>query len=427
MPGNSQGPPERIEADYLIETAFDPHDAAAAMAGEQSSGTFVPIPGETPELKERSAARVESLTVTGSSAAPSLPGAARPADNSRGQIQQAKVTLSWPLSNLGPSLPNLVATVAGNLFELRQFSGLRILDLRLPMAFADAYRGPKFSIQGTRDLTGVHDRPIIGTIIKPSVGFDPAETAELTHTLCQAGIDFIKDDELQSDSAHCPFDSRVEAVMAVINSHAENTGKKVMFAFNITGDLDQMRHRHDTVVAHGGTCVMASLNSIGLVGMIELARHSQLPIHAHRNGWGYLSRHPMLGWSYLAWQKIWRLAGADHMHVNGLSNKFCESDDSVMASAKQCLTPLFEDRPCLSMPVFSSGQTALQPPETFSRLQSKDLIFAAGGGIMAHPDGPAAGVESLRQAWEAATSGQSLAERARSHPALAAALTASRK
>ena len=48
-----------------------------------------------------------------------------------------------------------------------------------------------------------------------------------------------------------------------------------------------------------------------------------------RNGWGYLSRHPALGWSYVAWQKIWRLAGADHMHVNGLANKFSESDESV--------------------------------------------------------------------------------------------------
>ena len=75
--------------------------------------------------------------------------------------------------------------------------------------------------------------------------------------------------------------------------------------------------------------------------MLELRRHASCAIHAHRNGWGALSRHPLLGWSYVAWQKIWRLAGADHMHVNGLRNKFCEDDDSVIASARACLTPLF--------------------------------------------------------------------------------------
>jgi hypothetical protein len=43
------------------------------MAGEQSSGTFVPVPGETPELRERSAARVESITELEPAHSPALP------------------------------------------------------------------------------------------------------------------------------------------------------------------------------------------------------------------------------------------------------------------------------------------------------------------------------------------------------------------
>jgi ribulose-bisphosphate carboxylase large chain len=212
--------------------------------------------------------------------------------------------------------------------------------------------------------------------------------------------------------------------MRAVNAHADRSGKKVMFAFNITGDLDQMRRRHDLVLSLGGTCVMASLNSVGLVGMIELARRSQMPVHAHRNGWGAMTRHPLLGWSYVAWQKIWRLAGVDHMHVNGLANKFCEDDASVIASAQACLTPMFDEKPCLVMPVFSSGQSARQVDGTYRALGSTDLIYAAGGGIMAHPDGPTAGVASLREAWDAAMAGVSPVEHARTHPALARALEA---
>jgi len=167
---------------------------------------------------------------------------------------------------------------------------------------------------------------------------------------------------------------------------------------------------------------MLSLNSVGLTGLIALARHTQMPIHAHRNGWGYLSRHPLLGWSYVAWQKFWRLAGADHMHVNGLANKFSEDDASVIQSAQACLTPLFDDKPCTVMPVFSSGQTAIQPPETYRQLGSSDLIYTAGGGIMGHPDGPTAGVTSLREAWEAALAGIDAKEYAKTRPALAAAI-----
>jgi 3-oxoisoapionate-4-phosphate transcarboxylase/hydrolase len=195
-----------------------------------------------------------------------------------------------------------------------------------------------------------------------------------------------------------------------------------MYAFNLTGDLDQMRRRHDSLVKHGATCLMASLNSVGLVGMIELARFSQLPIHAHRNGWGYLSRHPLLGWSYIAWQKIWRLAGADHMQVNGVGNKFAESDDSCLASARACLTPMFEDKPCTVMPVFSSAQSPRQAPATYQGLGSADLIVTAGGGIMAHPLGTAAGVTAMQEAWEATLAGVPLADFARTRPNLQLAL-----
>jgi ribulose-bisphosphate carboxylase large chain len=410
---------ERIVARYLFETADDPERAAETMAGEQSSGTFVAVPGETPELKARAGARVEKLSPVGAVTTPSLPGA-----KSGETYRRFTVELSFPLDNLGPSLPNLVATVAGNLFELKQLSGLRILDIEFPPAFAARYPGPQFGIAGTRRLSGVSSGPLIGTIVKPSVGLSPEETAELVATLAEAGIDFIKDDELQADGPHCLFEERARAVMAAINRHADRTGKKVMFAFNLTGELDEMRRRHDLVASLGGTCIMVSLNSVGLVGMIELRRHAALPIHAHRNGWGYLSRHPLLGWDYAAWSKLWRLAGADHMHVNGLRNKFAESDESVVRSAKSLLTPMFAEKPCIAMPVFSSGQTAAQAADTWRALGSADLVYAAGGGIMAHPGGVAAGVASLRQAWEAAMAGVPLAEHARTHRELEVALEA---
>jgi ribulose-bisphosphate carboxylase large chain len=118
------------------------------------------------------------------------------------------------------------------------------------------------------------------------------------------------------------------------------------------------------------------------------------------------------------------MAGVDHMHVNGLDNKFCESDESVIASAKECLRPMFPAplRGCQIMPVFSSGQTARQAPDTYKALGTTDLIFACGGGIMGHPDGIAAGVRSLRQAWDAAIRGIPLADYAATHSELGAAL-----
>jgi ribulose-bisphosphate carboxylase large chain len=311
-----------------------------------------------------------------------------------------------------------MATVAGNLYELRPVKALRLLDMTLPQAFADAYPGPAFGITGTRALSGVPQAPLIGTIIKPSVGLSAADTAAMVEQLCAAGIDFIKDDELQADGPACPFDERVRLCMAVIRSHAQRSGRKVMYAFNLTGELDEMRRRHDLVMAEGGTAVMLSLNSVGMSGFNAFRQHAQLPIHAHRNGWGYLQA----GWSYVAWQKLWRLAGVDHMHVNGIANKFQEGDDSVITSARACLQPLFNHKACAVIPVFSSGQTVMQAEPTWQRLQSPDLIYLAGGGLFAHPGGIAAGVSALRQAWEAAMAGVPLQQAATGHRELREAI-----
>jgi ribulose-bisphosphate carboxylase large chain len=315
---------------------------------------------------------------------------------------------------MGTSLPNVVATVAGNLFELKPFSGLKLLDLRFPAAFLDRYAGPQFGVAGTRQLTGVFERPLVGTIIKPSVGLSPEATAAMVDSLAEGGIDFVKDDELQADGPHCPFAQRLEAVMRVVNHHADRVGRKLMYAVNITGEIDEMLERHDAVEAAGGTCVMVSVNSIGLPALVALRRNSRLAIHGHRNGWGMYGRSPAIGMSYIAYQKLWRLAGVDHMHVNGLANKFCEDDQSVIASARECLTPMFSlpGRGCEIMPVFSSGQSVKQAPGTWQALQSTDLIFACGGGIMAHPGGIAAGVRAIHQAWDAALAGIPLAQHA---------------
>ncbi len=415
---------QRIHARYWIETAFPLEQAAETMAGEQSTGTFIRVPGETDELRENHAARVESLTPLDPTDQPSLPGAGVPKGTTLPVYRRAEVTLSWPFANVGPSLPNLVATVAGNLFELKPFSGLRLLDVTLPPAFLDRYQGPQFGVAGTRALSGVDGRPLIGTIIKPSVGLSPEATAALVARLAEGGIDFVKDDELQADGPHCPFEQRLQAVMRVIHTAAENSGRLVMYACNITGEIDEMLRRHDAVAAAGGTCVMVSMNSIGLPALVALRRHSRLAIHGHRNGWGIYGRSPAIGMSYIAYQKFWRLAGVDHMHVNGLRNKFCEDDESVIASARECLTPMFAapGRGCEIMPVFSSGQSAAQAPDTYRALGTIDLIYACGGGIVAHPGGVAAGVRSLRQAWEAAVAGIPLDEYARNHQELREAL-----
>ena len=175
-----------------------------------------------------------------------MPTGRRPA----GRYRRAEVTVSWSVENFGSNLPVLMSTLQGNLYELAQFSGLKLMDFTVPPSFARAFRGPRFGVAGCRGLTGVTGRPLIGTIIKPSIGLSPAQTAGMVGELVEAGIDFIKDDELMGNPAHSPLTARVDAIMRVINAHADRTGKKVMYAFNISDEWDAMMAHYDHVVPH---------------------------------------------------------------------------------------------------------------------------------------------------------------------------------
>ena len=374
---------ERIHASYLIETPFAPEAVAEVMAGEQSCGTFKRVEGETDALRARARANVERIEALETVAAPSLPNALLERQGNTGPWQRARVHLSFPVANIGANLPTLAATVAGNLYDLGESTGMRLETLQVPADYRRRFEMPRVGIAGTRAATGVASGALVGTIIKPNVGFSAAETAELVGRLCAAGVDFIKDDEVCADPDHAPLAERVPAVMA-------------------------------------------SLNWCGYSAIQALRRHTPLALHGHRNGFGALSRHPLLGMGYQAYQVLWRLAGVDHMHVHGLDGKFAQPDSEVIEGARDSYTPLaigqeggLDDT---VMPAFSSGQWAGTVPATWAAVQRDDLLFMSGGGILAHPGGAAAGVASIRQAWAAVRAGQSLQQAAQQHAELAQAL-----
>ena len=414
---------DMFEADYLVETPLDIARVAEIMAGEQSCGTFTRVAGETDALRARARAHVVAIEPLGESATPSLHSEWLRRKGIGGPYHRARVRIAFPVANVGTNLATLASVVAGNLYDLGETTGLRLEHLTLPAAYRKDYLMPTQGIAGTRRLTGVAHGPLLGTIIKPNVGMSSQTTAELVAQLCKAGLDFIKDDEICANPEHAPLATRVPAVMDKVRRHRDRTGKAVMVSFNITDETDAMRRHADLVAREEGTSAMVSINWCGFSAVETLRRHCDLVLHAHRNGYGAMARHPMLGISFQPYQALWRLAGIDHMHVYGLDSKFVQTNEEVIDSAAACLQPLAEGLDDAVLPAFSSGQWAGTVPQTFAATGSTDLLFMAGGGVLAHPDGPEAGVVSIRQAWEAATAGIPLEKAARSRPELAAALS----
>lgn len=409
---------ERIFATYLIETPNEVEQAAAVLAGEQPNETFLFVPKETEEFKKHYAARVEHIELFEEVSTPSMPGEF-PAGT---RFKRAKVIVSWPVGNFGYNIPALMTTLLGSLYDSKQFTGLKLDDFEVPNSYREHFRGPKFGMRGTKSLAGVGPkRPMIGAAIKPSLGITPEHTAHVVKQLAEAGIDFIKDDELLTSSSNSPFAERVEKVMDVINAHADKTGKKIMYAFNITGDIRTMQSNYETVVNAGGNCAMISVNSIGWTATKQVCNWGGLSVHAHRNGWGMFNRHPFLGINFPAFDKISRLAGVDQMYVNGIDNAYWEPNESALRSIKSCLKPFLNSESVL--PVVSSGQWGGQAFETYNRIKSTDVLYMAGDAIFGHPLGLEAGVLAILQAWSGAINGMTLEETANDYKEFGASVT----
>ncbi|MBB2792216.1 UNVERIFIED_ORG: ribulose-bisphosphate carboxylase large chain [Rhizobium pisi] len=407
-----------ITLTYRIETPGSVEAMADKIASDQSTGTFVPVPGETEELKSRVAARVLAIRPLEDARHPTWPEA------SPGTLlHRADVDIAFPLEAIGTDLSALMTIAIGGVYSIKGMTGIRIVDMKLPEVFRSAHPGPQFGIAGSRRLTGVEGRPIIGTIVKPALGLRPHETAELVGELIESGVDFIKDDEKLMSPAYSPLKERVAAIMPRILDHEQKTGRKVMYAFGIShADPDEMMRNHDIVAAAGGNCAVVNINSIGFGGMSFLRKRSSLVLHAHRNGWDVLTRNPGAGMDFKVYQQFWRLLGVDQFQINGIRVKYWEPDDSFVSSFEAVSTPLFDAADC-PLPVAGSGQWGGQAPETYERTgRTVDLLYLCGGGIVSHPGGPAAGVRAVQQAWQAAVAGIPLEVYAKDHPELAASI-----
>lgn len=402
---------------YRIETPGSTEAVATKIASDQSTGTFVELAGETPELKQRVAARVLAVRPLELTRSPSFP------ETDATLIHRADVDIAFPLEAIGTDLSALMTIAIGGTFSIRQLTGIRVVDMSLPEEFKNAWPGPKFGIEGSRRLTGVTGRPIIGSIVKPALGLRPHETAAMVGDLVQAGVDFIKDDEKLMSPAYSSLAERVGAIMPLILDHEQKTGKKVMYAFGISHtDPDEMVRNHDTVLKAGGNAAVVNINSVGMGAMAFLRKRSDLVLHAHRNGWDILTRHPGLGMDFKVWQQFWRLLGVDQFQINGIGAKYWEPDESFVRSFEALMTPIFEpaDRP---LPVVCSGQWGGQAPDTYRRTgRTLDLMYLCGGGVVSHPAGPAAGVRAVQQAWQATVEDVDLRTYARTHPELAQSL-----
>ena len=386
-------------------------EAAGRVASESSIGTWTTLTTMTEDLR-RLMARVYELREDGI------------------------IKVAYPLELFEPnSVPQILSSIAGNVFGMRALEALRLIDAKLPKELVKCYKGPQFGIKGVREKLKVYGRPITATVPKPKVGLDTERYAKVAYEILSGGVDLLKDDENLTNQKFNPFMKRLDAVMKVIDKVEIETGEKKGYLVNITAETKEMIKRAKAVADYGNEFVMIDILTAGWAALQTLREELEelkLAIHAHRAFHAAFTRNPDHGMSMLMVAKLARLIGVDHIHIGVPVGKMEAKVKNVLMIQREITENVFvpEDDTLLKQewhhikPVFPVASGGLHPgllPKVVE-VMGVDIIIQVGGGVLGHPDGAYAGAKAVRQALDAAIKNIPLKEHAEKHKELRRAL-----
>lgn len=393
--GEKVDPKKYILATFHLETGKDFLEISGGVAAESSVGTWTQVTTQLKKIWEKLHARVLEA-----------------------QKNSSFLKIAYPLDLFEPgNLPQLLSSVAGNIFGLKDVKKLKLLDLEMPEVYIKSFPGPQIGAEGIRKISGIYGRPLIGCIVKPKEGLDFRQHAEVVKEVFAGGVDFVKDDENLTSQVFNPFEKRVAAIMAYLND--VNYSKKI-YAFNITAPAQIMEKRAAWVLDYRGNCLMIDILAVGF-SACQFIRHKNygLVIHGHRAGHAALTRDPGWGISMLALAKFSRLGGVDSLHTGTVVGKMEGEAKEVLGINQFLLSEWYGLKTVL--PVASGGLHPGLIPDLV-KIFGNDCLFNFGGGIHGHPQGSKAGARAVLQALEAVKKGIALKDYAGNHQELAEAL-----
>jgi len=331
--------------------------------------------------------------------------------------------------------PQLLSGIAGNIFGMKALNNLRLIDVSIPQEYLKGFKGPKLGISGLRKYFKVYDRPFVGAVPKPKLGFSSEDHARIALETWVGGFDLVKDDENLTNQSFNNFEKRVR-LMAKNRDRAEKaTGEIKDALINITAETKEMERRAkflhnygfkyamiDVVVA-GVSAVQTLRNTLGDYGMA---------IHAHRAMHATFDRNEKHGITMQFLAKIMKMVGVDQIHSGTAVGKLVGNKEEVLAissvlrdeQVKAKKGFLLEQKWGKFKPAFPVTSGGLHPglvPDLLD-LYGKEVVMLISGGIHGHPKGPRAGAKAVMQAIEADKKKISLEEYSKNHKELAEAL-----
>jgi ribulose-bisphosphate carboxylase large chain len=360
----SAGAVMRVRYRLRLGAGEEPAARAAHLAREQT--VEIPEGVAAREVEARSIGRVESVV-----------------DRADGRFE---ATIAYPVESTGRELPQLLNVLWGNV-SLQ--SGVRVEAIDWPAELVAAFRGPAFGVDGVRALCRAHGRPLTATALKP-LGLAPRELGRLAAACALGGIDLIKDDHSLADQAWAPFEERVRVVHELVESANRASGGATLYLPNLTGPVDRLAERVDTLAALGVRAAMVAPLIVGLDQLRALAESSGLALLAHPALAGSLvgAGHGLS--PGLLFGDLFRLAGADAVVFPNTGGRFPHSYEDCLAIEARLAAPIGAWRRSF---LVLGGGVDLAKLETWIPRYSVDTIWLVGGNLFAQRDLRAASAE----------------------------------
>ncbi|MGG3914546.1 2,3-diketo-5-methylthiopentyl-1-phosphate enolase [Rossellomorea vietnamensis] len=331
-----------------------------------------------------------------------------------------EVKIGYPSHNYSNDIPAILTTVFG---KLSLDGKVKLLNLEFSEDLKRSFPGPRFGIEGIRELTGVHGQPLLMSIFKGVIGRDLTFLENQLRAQALGGVNVVKDDEILFDNSLTPFFERVRTGKKVLDDVFEETGKRTLYAVNLTGKTSQLRDKARKARELGADALLFNVFSYGLDVLQELREDPEisLPVMAHPAFAGAAAASPIYGVSYSLWLgKLLRMAGADFSLFPSPYGSVALEKSNVLSISHE-LTKADEHLK-RTLPVPSAGiHPALVP--LLVKDFGTDCVINAGGGIHGHPDGASGGGRAFRQAIDAVLNGTALQEAAETHEELEKALS----
>ena len=315
-------------------------------------------------------------------------------------------------------ISQLISTISTNFSEVIRIAEVELVDVFLPKEFVTYFPGPRLGVGGIKRALASKG-PLLGVVMRTTPDILPATQARIFYDIATSGIDMGVDPQYLTNQEFSPIEARASHFADMIDRVRSETGRKIIYAVNITSRSDKILEFAEKAVENGATALEIDLSSTGFSTLEVLVKDRNLKVPIYVTGVHSASLITSKGSiSRKVTVLIARLLGGDVIarrsvsRGNGNVEQLKEIDDVL----KRKLEGMHPTMPAACGGVFPGSLEA--NILTFGQ----DQILMADEAIFFHPWGIRAGAKALREALDAIMRGEGVLMAAQTHDELKQAI-----